>query len=60
LLAQVVACEAARAFTMFRTSNRALMCGQAVREVTIVGRGTVDHRSAGKNRGRFKGLKPEI
>mmetsp|Transcript_38193 Transcript_38193/g.82341 ORF Transcript_38193/g.82341 Transcript_38193/m.82341 type:complete len:960 (+) Transcript_38193:53-2932(+) len=25
---EVVACEAARAFTMFRTNNRALMCGQ--------------------------------
>ena len=25
---EVVACEAARAFTMFRTHNRALMCGQ--------------------------------
>ena len=28
-LSEVVACEAARAFTMFRSNKRALMCGQA-------------------------------
>ncbi|CAK9082383.1 unnamed protein product [Durusdinium trenchii] len=31
---EVVACEAARAFTMFRTSNRALMCGQIPPDLT--------------------------